>query len=106
MKFYVLDTVVLQGQFSLISEQQESMFVTVILEMYKRISNMLSAIALQCSPWTEMSPHLQSFYLLSLEQGGQLGRAREKGVCETTELRLGLGGAAGYCSVNGFGLSS
>lgn len=67
MIFYILDTLVLQGQSSLISEQQESMVLTVILEMCARISNTLSAF--QCNPWTEMSPHLQSFYLLSMEQG-------------------------------------
>lgn len=75
MVFHILDTLVLQGQSSLISEQQESMVLTVILEMCARISNTLSTF--QCNSWTEMSPRLQSFYLLSTEEGA-VGESRGK----------------------------
>jgi len=70
-----LDTSVLQRQFSLISEQQESVLLTVILEMYKRISNMLSAslynaiLGLKCL-------HTCNHFIFCLRSRGSAGEGK------------------------------
>lgn len=89
-----------------ISKQQENKLLAVILEIHKRISNMLSPLLCNAILGPKCL-HTCNIFIFCLWSGeGPLGRIRVEGIHETTEQSLGLGRATSYGSFNGMGLSS